>query len=152
MKKVLLVALTAVVFMACSKEEVKDEIVSRIEATAVMTADIDSVSVSFPGTTFSFVSATNTLSIAGAALNGHAISISCFVESEGELAQKTDEEAVYSHAINTNDFDSSAKQGSLTITKWDTDNDLISGTFNFKYLRDQDTVYVTNGVFTDLGK
>lgn len=153
MKKLVLITLSVVmVSISCTKEEIKEAVVDRIEATAVMTADIDSVSVSFPGTTFSYLSTTNTITVAGASLDGNSINISCVVDSEGHLVNRTDTEARYGHGINTNDIDYTAVEGSFILTKWDTENDLISGTFNFKYVRDQETVHITNGIFTDLGK
>jgi hypothetical protein len=150
MRKLVFVALATIAIMACSKEEVKEIILDRVEGSASLKATINGTEVAFPVTRYSDVNMPKSVLISAAAINGTVINVSSFVNYKGELIDKSDE-TTFTHGPSATSLQNTF-EGHIQITAWDTINEKISGTFNFKYLRDQDTVYVTNGVFTDLGK
>lgn len=150
MRKLVFVALATIAIIACSKEEVKEILVDRVESSASLRATINGTEVAFPATTYSDVNMPKSVLISAAAINGTVINVSSFVNYKGELIDKTDE-TTFTHGPSANDLKNTLN-GNIQITAWDTVNEKISGTFDFKYFNGSDSVFITNGVFTDLGK
>jgi hypothetical protein len=150
MRKLVFVALATIAIMACSKEEVKEIILDRVEGSASLKATINGTEVAFPATTYSDVNMPKSVLISAAAINGTVINVSSFVNYKGELINESDE-ATFTHGPSATDLNNTLN-GNIQITAWDTVAEKISGTFDFKYFNGTDSVFITNGIFTDLGK
>jgi hypothetical protein len=148
--KLMMIATMAVMTLACSKEEIKEEVNKLVNETAAMTATVDGTEQSFLLTNYSEVESTNTITIVGSTTTGQTINIIFLYETKGDTANYS-ESVTFSHGVNTREFEYSIN-GDLHVNKWDLYTEKMSGTFNFKYFNDTDSVFVENGVFTEVGK
>jgi len=150
MKKVLLIALTAVVFMACSKEEVKEVVANTITSTGPVTAKINGEDFSLPYAQYSEINNVtgHYIALYGFTLTSSSITVNIPITNKGELVV-IEGDANCTRSYNSTEFGYSFA-GSAAITAWDTTANIMSGTFSFDYVYDGDTIRVTEGRFTDV--
>lgn len=150
MKKILLIALTAIVAVACSKEEVKEVVSNTITSTGPMTAKINGEDFSLPYAQYSVVdnATSHFVAVYGFTLTSSSITVNIPITSTGELAV-VEGDVSCTRSYNSSEFGYSF-YGSAAITAWDTINNVMSGTFSFDYVYDGDTIKVTEGKFTNI--
>lgn len=152
--KHLLIALVlgVVSIASCSKEEVKEIVDDTVNEIAKLTADIDSVNTSFPLAAHVFYAGfPRSVTVSGTTTSGTFVSASALVDNKGQLFSKN-EEVTFIYGTSLSDRHTTF-DGSMTITAWDTINEKVTGTFEFTLHQGTDSaVYVTNGIFTELGK
>ncbi len=145
----------ALIFNSCKKEDAASA-VDQIIPTKIK-AKIDGVDWNSKVQTVKLITATNYFTIAGTSVGGDIVSITIKGKEVKEyklvitLEETTIQfEALYTLATAASDA-YAAKEGSVTLTKVDLTNKLISGTFQFK-MKNATLVdkVVTDGSFTDL--
>ncbi|MFT6844796.1 MAG: hypothetical protein ACJAUV_000984 [Flavobacteriales bacterium] len=148
--KLMMIAAMAIMTLACSKEEIKEEANNFVNETAAMTAIVDGTQQSFLGTNYSESTSTNLIAITGSSTTGQAININFYYENRGDTSEVI-ENVTFVHFVNTVDPNTTF-DGNIDLTAWNLNTEKMSGTFNFKYFNGTDSVFVENGVFTEVGK
>jgi hypothetical protein len=150
MKKLIVFALGVFLLTSsCKKEETKEvEVIEEIKTA--FTADINGTSFSFSTSSYIYYNFTNSKSFYLVATNENnkRITATINVSEEGQTGEFNSPLFIYKKS--EQDTTIRSFQGSLTLNAWDTNNDIISGTFNFTVFDGQDSIHIKNGVFTKI--
>lgn len=136
--------LIAIVLLSSCGEEIKDILPS-------MSAEIDGAD--WVTTVRATVEQNDKFIITGTALSGETLIITIFGNTEGtyELTVLNPQCAVvYKEQVNTQLEGSLGYEGTVNLTEVNSGAKYISGTFEFKIMKEGNTMNVTNGVFSRL--
>jgi hypothetical protein len=149
MKKILLCAMSAVLLtVACKKEEVIEE----ISNGTTFKATVNGKEVSMPIAVYYYseILGIKNLGVASSNINNQSISMSANITNKGDIGPMNTAQDAFLYQKSASDSVLVSINGNLFISKWDTVNERVSGTFSFDVLDDQDTIHIENGVFTNL--
>lgn len=151
MKKILLCAMSAVLLtVACKKEEVIDEITNSSSTTFKATVNGAEVSMPIAVYYYSELLGIKNLGIASSDINNQSITMSANITNKGDIGAMNTEQDAFLYQKSASDSELVSINGHLFISKWDTVNERVSGTFSFDVVDGQDTIHIENGVFTNL--
>jgi hypothetical protein len=151
MKKILLCAMSAVLLtVACKKEEVIEEISNDNGTTFKATVNGKEVSMPIAVYYYSEILGIKNLGVASSNINNQSISMSANITNKGDIGSMNTAQDAFLYQKSASDSVLVSINGNLFISKWDTVNERVSGTFSFDVLDDQDTIHIENGVFTNL--
>lgn len=145
LKSILAILSVVVIFNSCKKED--------LITNASMTAKIDGVSWS--SITRVTVEKNGYFLITGTSVSGEIIEVTVFGNTASTYTLDPNQAAatcgaVYKPDATSTDSTFVSKSGKVILSKVDTKNNLISGTFNFVVTNLDLSKNITDGVFTDL--